>query len=400
VRAPRVPATVSLLAGLVVATVAALEAAQVEAQTPSSAPSSSATQSSSASESSSSSSQAGSTATPAPGVPSPEPQTPQLPSADVSTPLESVTPPASAQKYQWLDETRALVYQAIWESAMRVDRWFGSEEPDWAYEQTSGSVVPGVVYSRFYGTQKLLRFIGNVPLPQLSDSLHAFIGRLNPEEYIAESQAASGVLPNPYAPYNTDQTLFGIQYNQPVHPGIQWDTGAGLPITFARFDPYFKGGYLYEIGNPEDVVIALRQQAFYQSTQGGFGVTSRVDVQKLVSPALLLSWTGSTTYAQRSYGWNSYSVFDVFFSYAESRALVFELDIDGVTQAPVPLQDYGGRIAYRRSILRDWLILEVRTGVDWPKYFTWQHRELSPTLGIAFEMEFGSQTFLARPVTF
>ncbi len=337
--------------------------------------------------------------TPGPQTPSAESQQPGTAGANVSIPLESTTvvPP---EKYQWLDETRALVYEAVWESAMQVDRWFGSEEPDWAYEQASGSVVPGVVWSRFYGTQKLLRFIGDLPLPQLSDSLHAFIGRLNPEEYIAESQAASGVLPNPYAPYNTDQTLLGIQYNQPVHPGVQWDTGAGLPITLSRFDPYFKGGYLYELGTPQDGVLVLRQDAFYQSTQGGFGVTTRLDLQKLVSQALLLSWTASTTYAQRSYGWNSYSVFDVYYSYGESRALVFELDVDGVTQAQVPLQDYGGRFAFRRSILRDWLILEVRTGVDWPKYYTWQHRELSPTLGVAFEMEFGGQTFLARPVTF
>jgi hypothetical protein len=400
VREPRLAATVlSLLAVSVAAFASEAGGVQAASQSPGASQSASSSQSSSASQSSSPSG-GGSPATPAPRLPSAEPQSPGLPSADVEAPLESVAPPASQEKYQWLDETRALVYQAIWESAMHVDRWFGSEEPDWAYEQVSGSVVPGLVYSRFYGTQKLLRFIGNVPLPQLSDSLHAFIGRFNPEEYIAESQAASGVLPNPYAPYNTDQTLFGIQYNQPVHPGIQWDTGAGLPITLSRFDPYFKGGYLYEIGSPEDLVLAVRQDGFYQSTQGGFGVTTRFDLQKLINPGLLLSWTVSTTYAQRSYGWNSYSVFDVFFSYAESRALVFELDGDDITQAPVPIQDYGGRLAYRRSILRDWLILEVRTGVDWPKYYPWQHRELSPTVGIAFEMEFGAQTFLARPVTF
>jgi hypothetical protein len=283
---------------------------------------------------------------------------------------------------------------------MHVDRWFGSEEPDWAYEQASGSLVPAVLWSRFYGLQTFMRFLGDVPLPQLSDSVHAFVGRLNPEEFISESQAASGAFRNPYAPYNNDETLFGIQYNQPVHPGLQWDTGAGLPVTLSRFDPYFKGGYLYELGSPEQTVLMLRQDAFYHSSQGGFGVTTRMDLQKLVNPGLLLSWTASTTYAQRSYGWNSYSTLDAFFRYGESRAVVVELSVDGVTQAAVPLQDYGGKVAFRRSILRDWLILEVRASLDWPKYFVWQHREISPGIGIGFEMEFGSQTFLARPVTF
>jgi len=337
---------------------------------------------------------------PAPRTPSLEPQQPQLPSAEVSIPIESTTPPVPPEKYQWLDEVRALVYQAVWESAMHVDRWFGSEEPDWSYEQASGSIVPGVLYSRFYGEHTLTRFLGDVPLPQLNDSLHAFIGRLNPEEFISESQAASGALPNPYSPSPADQTIFGIQYNQPVHAGAQWDTGAGLPISASRFDPYFKGGYLYAVGSPEDIVLFWRQDAFYQSTQGGFGVTNRADLQKLVSQAFLLSWTVSTTYAQRSSGWNSYSTLDAFFTYAPARALVLELDVDDISQAQVPIQDYGGKIAFRRSILRDWLILEVRGSLDWPKYFDWQHREISPGLGVAFEMEFGAQTFLARPVTF
>lgn len=318
---------------------------------------------------------------------------------DTSTPAESTTivPP---QKYQWPDEVRELVYDTVWETAMHVDRWFGSEEPDVAYEQASGSVAPGMLWDRYDGLHTLMRFIGDVPLPQLSDSLHAFVGRLNPEEFVAESEAPSGVFPNPYAPYPQDETLLGIQYNQPLHPGAQWDTGAGLPVTLSRFDPYFKGGYLYEIGDPSEGVLIWRQDAFYQSSQGGFGLTNRVDLQRLITPGLLLSWTASTTYAQRSYGWNSYSTFDAYFSYAERRALVAEVEVDGATQAAVPLQDYGIKVAYRRSILRDWLILEVRTSLDWPRDFVWQRREASPGIGIGFEMEFGSDVFLARPITF
>ncbi len=319
--------------------------------------------------------------------------------SDSTIPDESTTI-VPTEKYQWLDEVRQLVYDTVWESAMHVDRWFGSEEPDVAYEQASGSVAPGLLWDKYDGLHTLTRFLGDVPLPQLSDSLHAFVGRLNPEEFVAESQAASGALPNPYAPYPQDETLLGLQYYQPLHPGVQWDTGAGLPVTLSRFDPYFKGGYLYEIGQPSQGVLLWRQDAFYQSSQGGFGVTNRVDLQRLVSQGLLLSWTASTTYAQRSYGWNSYSTFDAYFSYAERRAVVAELEVDGATQAQVPLQDYGVKVAYRRSILRDWLILEVRASLDWPRVFAWQHREASPGIGIGFEMEFGSDVFLARPITF
>lgn len=305
-----------------------------------------------------------------------------------------------AQKYQWLDEVRSLVYDTVWKSAMHVDRWFGSQEPDAAYEQASGSIVPGILWDKSRHWQPRFRFIGNVPLPQVSDSLHAFIGRLNPQEFVSESQAASGALPNPYSPYTRDETLLGIQYYQPIHPGVQWDTGLGVPVTLSRFDPYVKGGYLYQVGRASRGVLIWRQDAFYQDSQGGFGVTSRLDLQRLVSPGLLVSWTASTTYAQRSYGWRSYSTLDAYYSYAPRRALVAQAEIDGATGAAVPVQDYGVKVAYRRSILRDWLILEVRASVDWPRYFVWQHRQASPGVGLAFEMEFGSDVFQVRPVTF
>ncbi|MGH8261801.1 MAG: hypothetical protein ACREUG_19145 [Steroidobacteraceae bacterium] len=315
-------------------------------------------------------------------------------------PPEESTTVVPQEKLLWLDEVHDFVYNAVWRSAMQVDRWFGSEEPDVSYEQASGSVAPALLYDRHDGFRPQLRFIGDVPLPQLSQSFHAFIGRLNPEEFISESQAASGAFANPYAQYRQDETLLGIQYYEPQRQGAQWDAGVGMPVTLSRFDPYVKGGYLYQRGEPDRGVFEWRQDLFYQDSQGGFGVTTRLDVQRLVSEGLLLAWTGSTTYAQRSYGWRSYSTLAAYWAFPNRRALVAELDVDGATQAAVPLHDYGWKLAYRRSILRDWLVLEVRTSLDWPKDYPQQPREPSWGLGIGFEMMFGTDVFLARPVTF
>jgi hypothetical protein len=66
----------------------------------------------------------------------------------------------------------------------------------------------------------------------------------------------------------------------------------------------------------------------------------------------------------------------------------------------VPLHNYGWKLAYRRAILRDWLVLEVRTSLNFPQDYTYQTRQPSWGLGIGFEMTFGSDVFLARPITF
>ena len=347
-------------------------------------------------------SQSPSTQSPPVGSPLPSPPAPApslTPSSSEEAPAES-TGPLVPSKFSWLDNVHDLLYSAVWQSAMHLDRLFGSEEPDVAYEQASGSVAPALLWDRHTGWRTLLRFIGNVPLPQLSESFHAFVGRLNPQEFISESQAPSGVLPNPYAPYPQDETLLGIQYYQPQREGAQWDAGAGLPVTLSRFDPYVKGGYLYQRGDQEHGVLEWRQDVFYQDSQGGFGVTSRLDLQRLVSEGLLLTWTGSTTYAQRSYGWRSYSTLDAYFAFPDRRAIVAELEVDGATQQAVPLHNFGIKVAYRRSILRDWLVLEVRSSLDFPRDFSDQARLPSWGLGVGFEMMFGSDVFLARPITF
>jgi hypothetical protein len=299
----------------------------------------------------------------------------------------------------WLDASRELLYDAIWHTAMKVDRWFGSTEPDVAYAQASGSIAPAILWSQYYHTQTLLRFHADLPLPAINDNLHAFIGRLNPSEFIQENQPESGQLPDPFAPNPQDQTILGIQYTRPSAQGVRLDAGLGVPLSWP-FDPYVKGGYVYALGDPLSGVLFWRQFIFYQNSQGGFGVTNRVDLQRIFGEYLLLSWTGSTTIAERSAGWGSYSTLDAIIAFPHRRAIDFQLEVDGSSRAPVQLHNYGFKIAYRRSIFRDWLVLEVRTGVAWPKDYVWQERTASFGIGAGVEMYFGTYEFQARAVTF
>jgi len=82
------------------------------------------------------------------------------------------------------------------------------------------------------------------------------------------------------------------------------------------------------------------------------------------------------------------------------RALALAVGFNGETDAPVPLQDYGIKVAWRQRIARDWLVLELRTSLDYPREKPEQTREPSWGVGIGFEMSFGTSEFLARPITF
>ena len=130
------------------------------------------------------------------------------------------------------------------------------------------------------------------------------------------------------------------------------------------------------------------------------GFTSRVDVERVLDEVYLLRWTTSGTISQRSEGVKGYMSLTALRGLPNRRAVAAELFGEGERDADVPLGNYGVKLAYRQSISRDWLVLETRVSLTFPKDFSEQTREATWGVGIGLEMFFGTDQFLARPVTF
>jgi hypothetical protein len=313
-------------------------------------------------------------------------------------PPTPASPPAETDD-EWLDRVQNGVHDMVWKSAMHVDRWFGSEEPPAAYQGASGSITPALLWDEFRGFQPKLRFRVDVPLPQLNQRFNAFVGRVDRDEYVSESNPYSGALPRQYGPIDQEQTLAGISYRTPAKQGSRFDAGAGVRLQFP-LDPYIKGSYIYERGDSMTGLFSLRETAFWENTQKA-GVTTRVDLEKLFLRDLwLLRWTTSASFSERSQGIYGYSAIRALRGLPNRRALAFEVGIDGMTDAPVPVHEYGMKAAYRQAVFRDWLVMEVRASLTWPREELWQDRKPSWGVGLGFEMFFGTDEFLARPVTF
>jgi hypothetical protein len=318
---------------------------------------------------------------------------PQVPPSSTNEAGEPPGPPAPADRWWWLDRTRQDTYDLLWHSAMRVDRWFGSTEPEAEYQKVYGSIAPAILWDQHYGFSEPFRFNVNLPLPQIDQRFHAFVGRFDPNELITESSEPSGAFRRQYGPQTQDQTLFGLSFHQPPRQGGYFDAGAGVRVTVPP-DPYLKGSYVYTRGASEEGLFSLRETTFWQRTQG-VGVTSRADIERIYQLRWLTRWTSSFTFSQKSLGVLGYSAVDVMRGFSSRRAIALELEIDGQTDAPVPLHSYGAKVAYRQSVLRRWLIMEVRTSISWPKDFPQQERHLSPGVGLGFEMLIGTEEFLA-----
>lgn len=321
--------------------------------------------------------------------------------AEATTPSESAArgddagPPLPAP---WLDRMHRGAYDMVWHSAMRIDRMFGSRYDERAYQQLTGSIAPAVLWDEFDGFDPRFRFNVNLPLPRLNERFNAFIGRVDPEEYVTERAQPSGAFHRQYGPRSEDETLFGIAYYEPRKEGIRFDASTGIRLRIPP-DPFVKGALVYEKGSMDRLLFGLRETVFWQNSER-FGTTTRIDLQRYFSESWLLRWTSSGTISQESKGVRGYSSIMAMHGLSERRAIAMAVGFDGEMDADVPLRDYGVKLAYRQRLSRDWLVMEIRTSLNWPREELEQPREPSWGVGIGFEMFFGTGEFLARPVTF
>jgi hypothetical protein len=317
--------------------------------------------------------------------------------------VEELSPPSlddAAETQTWIDRTHSGVHALVWRSARKIDGMFGSDADEAVYQgETRGSIVPAVLWDEFGGFSEKFRFRVKVPLPQIGERFDAFIGTFNRDEYVTGRTQESGAIPQQHAggQVDEDETLVGIRYREPKEGG-RWESDAGLRIR-SPVDPFVKGGYRYARGDPEHVRLTLRETVFWQNSEQ-FGFTSRVDLERTVAESWTVRWIGSGTISERSEGVRGYTSLTAYRGIGDRRAIGGQIFTAGEFDAAVPLGEYGLKVAYRQTFLRDWLVFEIRPSVTWPKTDPSQPRKPSWGLGIGFEMFLGPDKFEPRPATF
>jgi hypothetical protein len=321
----------------------------------------------------------------------------------VRTDQEAGTDPNEATEVgqdEWIDRAHAGVHALVWRSARYVDGLFGSQLDPQVYEQqTRGSITPALLWDEFGGLDSKFRFRVKVPLPYLDQRYDAFIGTFNRDEFVTERELESGAIQrqHPGGQVDRDQTLVGIQFRQPEEDG-KFDAAAGLRIR-SPVDPFVKVAYRYERGSTARVLFRLSETAFWEASEQ-FGLTSRIDLERVIGDAWLARWTASGTLSEKSEGVRGYTALTAYRGLPNRRGLGGQIFTSGSVDADVPVGEYGLRVAWRQSIVRDWLVVEVRPSVTWPKNQPELPRKPSWGLGIGFEMFFGTDEFQARPATF
>jgi len=103
--------------------------------------------------------------------------------------------------------------------------------------------------------------------------------------------------------------------------------------------------------------------------EDGFGINLQVDYDNRFSRRFVGRRTTSGTYSETTLGvlwWSSVSIYQAL-EETRGAALLFKVWVNGETEAPVDLTDYGFYRLYRRNMWRNWFYLLAGPGIHWPR---------------------------------
>jgi hypothetical protein len=288
----------------------------------------------------------------------------------------------------WIDRLHSGLYRMTCTSASWFDGLFGNRRYDEEYRATHGSVTMGTLYSERDSFEPLLRFKARLYLPQLSSRFNAFIGRTDRDDFLTETQSDLYSLPETFNRNRDDSVFLGLGYNDRMTKRGSFDADAGVRLDLP-LDPYIKGSYRYTRPLGRRNLLRLRETIFWQNSEG-FGSTALVEWNRVVGRDYLLRWGNSGTFSEESDGVRWYSNLTMYQLIDSQRAFAYELAYNGSTDRDVPVTDYGVAVIYRQRVWRDWLLVELRSGVDWPRFELTERRRANLNAGISFELRFGN----------
>jgi hypothetical protein len=287
----------------------------------------------------------------------------------------------------WIDWIRDGLFRLTCGSVSWLDGLFGNRSYESEYRQTNGVVTMGGLWSQRDEWDKVLRFRARVYFPKVSERFHAFLGRENEDEIVNESRAELHGLPTQFNRNAEDSVFLGLGYRDAIRPRGSFDFDAGVKIR-SPLKPYVKGSYRFARKLSEQDLVRLREILFWDN-EDQVGVTSIVDYDHVFNEELLVRWSGSATFAQETEGVRWYSNLALYHLFSEQRAFAYEISADGSTDRSVPLSNYGFTTVYRQRVWRRWLTMDVRTGVNWPRYSTEEVRRSNLFASVALELSFG-----------
>lgn len=294
-----------------------------------------------------------------------------------------------AQRQALLDRSQQVVAAVVNNTALWFDGLFATAELENRTATTTGRLALGSRWDERDGLKKRVRFAARVPLPELQRRVRLVLGRSDTDDLLDGSESNElKTVPDEFNDTEDEDWFLGLGYRPAGNLASGFDTGVGVTFAAGGLRPYAQAHYKLNRVFGEDWLLRVRPRVFWRDDRGG-GVSLSTILDYSVSRNWLLRswavlvderdtdgvrWTGKLLAYQSLSGRSAFS-YNVFAT--------------GDTKREVEVDDYGFEVRYRRRVFREWLFLELSTGVSWPRQLLVEPRESNFAVGAELEMHFG-----------
>ena len=315
----------------------------------------------------------------------PEAETAETEAAETEHPNPCVD--AEAQ-VGWIDKIERGIERSVCATAFWFDGFFGDSRYDQEIERPHGWLSIEPVWNEFDGLETRVDFRATMNLPNLDRRVAAFFGRDDSDEVVEGLDERTETTPQFAKSFDEDRELFlGLGYRARRDPRRKIDYRVGVKLGFPM-NPFVQGRFRRLHPIDDRSLLRFRETAFWEG-EDGFGLTTTADYERVLTDDLLVRWANTGTFSEKSLGVELRSGLILFQRLPGRRAMAYELRFEGESDAPVPTRDYGFRVTYRESVLREWLFGEIVGGLSWPREQLDQDRDAVWVVGVGVEIFFG-----------
>ena len=290
----------------------------------------------------------------------------------------------------WLDKTQAVTFTGMCKTVRWFDRLFGKEKP-FDDEKFGGKVVLGFKETERDSFDPKLRVRIKSKLPNASKRMNAFIGRVDEDEFISDSnQRPDAVSDSASVRRNEEQEsewLIGLGYSNPKNKKKGFDYSIGAKIS-SGLNPFTKVRYRYNFRMPETHFLRATQTLFWQNDDG-YGTTTNLNYSYVYSYTDIFEIGASAKFTEDENQWEWVTGASWFHRLQNGHGIAARTYIRGEEENSESIPEYGVVLTYRRPFLRDWLFLEAAVQHQWIQDNAGEPRDQSFGFGLQFEMEVG-----------
>lgn len=294
-----------------------------------------------------------------------------------------------AQRLALLDRSQQVVAAVVNNTAMWFDGLFATAELENRSAMTTGRLALGSRWDERDGLKNRFRFAARVPLPELQRRVRLVLGRSDTDDLLDGSESNEiKTVPDEFNDTEDEDWFLGLGYRPNGSLASGPDAGVGVTFASGGLRPYAQAHYRWNKVLGKEWLLRVRPRIFWRDDRGG-GVSLTTILDYSVSRNWLLRTWAALVDQHNTEGVRWTGKLLAYQSLSGRSAFSYNVFVTGDTEQEVEVDDYGFEVRYRRRILREWLFMELSTGVSWPRYLIVESRERNFAVGAELELHFG-----------